>query len=232
MRFPSFVYGLLALVPLRPALAQPTTDSLRARSAVSAAPLAAFAAERAHLDQRGVTVLGGWAVGNLLVSGIATGQTDGSAHYFHQMNIGWGAVNLVLAGTGYLAARRATRQLPPDRAGNVRAQFRTENLYLFNAGLDVAYLATGLYLLEKGRNSTAPGSSDRWRGYGQSLLLQGGFLLLFDGFQYATHHRHGRSLYPLLSRVSIGPGAVAVVLPLGGNRPHLQPLIQYRTPTE
>ena len=107
----------------------------------------------------------------------------------------------------------------------MRAQLRTEKLYLFNAGLDVAYLATGLYLLEKGRNPTAAGSPDRWRGYGQSLLLQGGFLLLFDGFQYATHHRHSQKLYPLLSRVSIGPGAVALALPLGPMSRRLAPPI-------
>ena len=150
----------------------------------------------------------------MLASGIATGQTDGSAHYFHQMNIGWGAVNLALAATGYAAARRAahTPAGPADRAGAVRGQLRTENLYLFNAGLDVAYLATGAYLLEKSHNP-ATGNPARWRGYGQSLLLQGGFLLLFDGFQFAAHHRHGRALYPLLGRVRLGPGTVAVVLP-------------------
>lgn len=218
MRFPLLFAGLLALY--QPARAQAPTDSLRRPAApgtfLAATPLAAFATERARLDQRGLTVLGGWAVGNLLVSGIATGQTEGTAHYFHQMNIGWGAVNLALAGVGYLGARRAARQPAPTRAENVRAQLRTENLYLFNAGLDVAYLATGVYLLEKGRNPTAAGTPGRWRGYGQSLLLQGGFLLLFDGLQYAAHHRHGnRALYPLLSRVSIGPGTLAVVLPLG-----------------
>ncbi|GAA4041353.1 hypothetical protein GCM10022409_29170 [Hymenobacter glaciei] len=180
-----------------------------------------FAAERNRLDQRGLTVLGGWAVSNLLGSGIAASQTEGSAHYFHQMNLGWGAINLALAEAGYLGARRAAHAPTPNRADNVRAQLRTENIYLFNAGLDVAYLATGVYLLEKGRNPTAPGSSDQWRGYGHSLLLQGGFLLLFDGFQFATHHRHGtQALYPLLSHVSIGPGAVALVLPLGATRRH------------
>jgi len=174
-----------------------------------------FDAERSRLDQRGLAVLGSWAAGNLLVSGIATGQTEGSAHYFHQMNIGWGAVNLALAVPGLLAARRTARTpgSPTDRAGTVRAQLRTENLYLFNAGLDVAYLVTGAYFLEKSRNPTTD-NPNRWRGYGQSLLLQGGFLLLFDGFQFATHHRHGQALYPLLSRVRLGPGAVAVVLPL------------------
>ena len=224
-----FLLGcLLALARPTPARAQARADSLRRQPAPTGS-VAAFAAERAHLDQRGLTVLGGWAVGNLLVSGIATGQTEGSAHYFHQMNIGWGAINLALAGVGYLGARRASHLPAPNRAENVRAQLRTENLYLFNAGLDVGYLATGVYLLEKGRNPTASGSADRWRGYGQSLLLQGGFLLLFDGFQYATHHRHGnRNLYPLLSRVSIGPGAVALVLPLGASMHHQAPPISFQ----
>lgn len=215
MRLPPLLFGLMSLLATPLAQAQALADSLPKASAAPPLALAAFAAGRTRLDQRGLTVLGGWAAGNLLVSGIATGQTTGSEHYFHQMNIGWGAVNLVLAGTGYLAARRATRRPADDRASNVRAQIKTENLYLFNAGLDVAYLATGLYLLEKSRNPTAAGSSDRWRGYGQSLLLQGGFLLLFDGIQYAAHHRHGQKLYPLLSRVSIGPGAIAVTWPLG-----------------
>jgi hypothetical protein len=200
-------------------------DTMRLRESPRASSLADFGQTRTRLDQRGLRVLGGWAVGNLVVSGVAMGQTDGSARYFHQMNIGWGAVNLALAGAGYLAARRAAQSPANSRAENVRSQLKTENLYLLNAGLDVAYLAAGAYLLEKGRNPTAAGSSSRWRGYGQSLLVQGGFLLLFDGVQYAAHHRHAnRSLYPLLSRVSIGPGAVAVVLPLNGPFRHANPL--------
>ncbi|MGI4886407.1 MAG: DUF6992 family protein [Janthinobacterium lividum] len=202
----------------RPAAAQSAADTLRAAAQPPAAagPLHGFDAARRRLDRRGLLVLGGWAAGNLLVGGIATGQADGSAHYFHQMNIGWGAVNLALAVPGWLAARRAARAPGGPtavRPGAGRAQLRPETLYLFNAGLDVAYLATGAYFLEKSRNP-ATATPDRWRGYGQSLLLQGGFLLLFDGFQFAAHHRHGRALYPLLSRVRRGPGAVAVVLPL------------------
>lgn len=216
MRLPLLLSGLLTLAHPTPGRAQAPADSAHQRLA-PAASFSSFAAERTRLDQRGMAVLGGWAVGNLVVSGVAAGQTEGSAHYFHQMNVGWGAINLALAGVGYLGARRVARLPTPNRAENVRAQLRTENLYLFNAGLDVAYLATGVYLLEKGANPTAPGSADRWRGYGQSLLLQGSFLLLFDCFQFAAHHRHGNhALYPLLSRVSLGPGAMALVLPLHG----------------
>jgi|GEM_PF-192287 hypothetical protein len=217
MRFLLLLAGLLNLAVFRPhpLLAQAPADSSGGRLPAPAASWSAFDAGRARLDRRGLAILGGWAAANVLISGIATGQTEGSAHYFHQMNVGWGAINLALAGTGYLAARRTARQPSPDRAGNVRNQLRTENLYLFNAGLDVAYLATGLYLLEKSRNPRSASSANRWRGYGQSLLVQGGFLLLFDGFQFGAHHRHGRDLYPLLSRLSIGPGTVAVTLPLG-----------------
>lgn len=215
---------LFASVVLQPAHAQ-APDTTRQRASLVAYSFTDFSQARTRLDQRGLSVLGGWAVGNLLVSGIATGQTEGSAHYFHQMNLGWGAVNLALAGAGYLAARRAARSPSTTRADNVRRQLKTENLYLLNAGLDVAYLAAGAYLLEKGRNPSAAGSPSRWRGYGQSLVLQGGFLLLFDGAQYAAHHRHAnRSLYPLLSRVSVGPGAVAVVLPLSRESHHLKSL--------
>ena len=209
------VLFLLSLLLPSTARAQNAPDSLRLTPAPAPNALADFSAGRTRFDQRGLTVLAAWAAGNLAVSGVAAGGADGAARYFHQMNLGWGAVNLALAGTGYLAARRAARLPATSRAENVRAQLRTENLYLLNAGLDAAYLATGWYLLEKGRNPTAAGLPERWRGYGQSLLLQGGFLLLFDGVQYAAHHRHGQRLYPLLARIRVGPGGVALVWPLG-----------------
>ncbi|MBF9239578.1 hypothetical protein I2I05_19455 [Hymenobacter sp. BT683] len=214
MRLLFLLICLLGMFNHPRALAQTVVDSLSQAVPLVATPLATFNAERTRLDQRGMAVLGSWAVTNLLVSGIATGQTDGSARYFHQMNSGWGAINLALAGASYLAARRAKRLPVTDRTGTVRHQLRTENLYLFNAGLDVAYLTTGLYLLEKSRNPTASGSTDRWRGYGQSLLLQGSVLLLFDAFQFAAHHRHGRGLFPLLGRINLGPGSFAVSIPL------------------
>ena len=220
MRHSLLLLSLLMLLADLATHGQTPADSVRKPPALQARQPVEFDARRGQFDQRGMKVLGGWAVANLLASGISTTQTEGSARYFHQMNVGWGAVNLALAGASYFGARRAAQAPTTDRASSVRAQLRTENLYLFNAGLDVAYLATGVYLLEQSRNPTASGSPERWRGYGQSLLLQGGFLLLFDGVQYAAHHRHGsKALYPLLSRISVGYGAVAVVLPLGRHQP-------------
>ena len=175
------------------------------------AALPAYNARRATLDQRGMRVLGAWAIGNVGLSGARSFVTEGPEKHFHQMNVGWGVVNLALAGSALLAARRAAS--PPDGAGTVKAQLRTENLYLFNTGLDVAYVATGFYLKERARSRATQRQQDRLTGYGRSLLLQGGFLLAFDGLMFATHHAHGKNgLYPLLSHVQVGPNAVALTV--------------------
>lgn len=204
MRLPLLGFCLTAAVPL---MAQQLTP-------VSAA---AFRAECTALDRRGMLVLGGWALGNVGVSGARYFATEGPEKYFHQMNVGWGVVNLALAGTTLLAAHRPTTSNSDDesRPALVRTQLRTENLYLFNAGLDVAYLATGLYLQERANSRPTPRRQQQLRGYGRSVLLQGGFLLAFDGLMFAAHHRHGqRQLYPLLSGLRVGPGTVALALPI------------------
>jgi hypothetical protein len=64
------------------------------------------------------------------------------------------------------------------------------------------------------RSRPTPRRRNQFTGYGQSLL-QGGFLRAFDGFMLAAQHRHERrNLYPLLSCLQIGPGIVALTLPL------------------
>jgi hypothetical protein len=70
----------------------------------------------------------------------------------------------------------------------------------------------GFCLKERARTRTTERQQQRLRGYGQSVLLQGGFLLVFDGLMYAAHHGHAnKRLYPVLSRVRFGPGTLAVV---------------------
>ncbi|HEX8425900.1 DUF6992 family protein [Hymenobacter sp.] len=172
-----------------------------------------YNARRTTLDQRGMRVLGAWAIGNVGISGARSFATDGPEKYFHHMNVGWGVVNLALAGSAVLAAHRTSA--PTDRAGAVKAQLRTENLYLLNAGLDAAYVATGFYLKKRARSRSTQRQQDRLTGYGRSLLLQGSFLLAFDGIMFSAHHAHGKnSLYPLLSRLQAGPNAVAFVVKL------------------
>lgn len=199
MRF-CCLFAALACLPL----------SLAAQNAPQQdAPLSAFNTERKALDQRGMRVLGAWAAGNIGVSGARYFATSGSEKYFHQMNVGWGAINAALAGVSLLSARR--EDAPLSRAATTQLQLRTENIYLFNTGLDVAYVVGGFYLQERARTRTTERQQQRLRGYGQSVLLQGSFLLLFDGLMYAAHHGHAnKRLYPLLSKVRLSPGTLAI----------------------
>ncbi|MDF7814444.1 hypothetical protein [Hymenobacter sp. YC55] len=199
-----FLLRLLLLTVLAlPAAAQQTLP----------AALPEYNTQRTLLDQRGMRVLGAWAVGNVGISGARAFVTDGPEKYFHQMNVGWGVVNLALASSALLSARHATP--PADRASTVKAQLRTENLYLLNTGLDVAYVATGFYLKERARSRSTQRQQDRLTGYGRSLLLQGSFLFAFDGVLFVAHHAHGKSkLYPLLSHLQAGPNVIALVVRL------------------
>ena len=148
-----------------------------------------IAAERSKLQIHNMWILGAWAGANIIQGSISAGNTSGSDHYFHQMNAYWNTFNLAIAGLGLWAAKK---QLAGEHtlARNLKEQHQTEKILLLNAGLDVAYIMTGLYLKEHGNRL----NSDQPRGYGNSLLLQGGFLLVFDIIQYAENRRMGKEL--------------------------------------
>ncbi|NJN78004.1 MAG: hypothetical protein HC803_06435 [Saprospiraceae bacterium] len=59
---------------------------------------------RLETNTKGLTILGTWAFGNLTVGSIMASRTEGETKYFHQMNAGWGAINLAIAGFGYYTA--------------------------------------------------------------------------------------------------------------------------------
>jgi hypothetical protein len=146
-----------------------------------------FNQERIDLNRKGLTVLGSWAGANLITNGILlANNSSGSDKYFYQMNLYWNVVNGALAGLGVLGAKKTQGNLSAFQT--LEEQSSTEKTFLVNTGLDVAYVMTGVYLLEKSKNSTD--SQDMLKGYGQSVILQGGFLLLFDGIMYGVHRSH------------------------------------------
>jgi hypothetical protein len=123
-----------------------------------------------------MVVLGSWAAGNLLVSGYQMTQTTGKTYHFHQMNVFWNVVNAGIAVSGYLGAMNGATDLTGVELLSEYNSF--SKILLFNTGLDVAYVMTGLYLKERSKSSAK--HPKRLAGYGNSLLLQGGFLFLFD----------------------------------------------------
>lgn len=170
-----------------------------------------FQMERKDINETAMLVLGGWAVGNILVGTYGNFKATGEAKYFHQFNAMWNVVNLGIAAFGYFNAVNSD----PSSMTNLEIikDFNSlQNFLLLNAGLDVAYIATGLYLKERSKNSS---SSERLRGYGNSLLLQGGFLLLFDVSLFFIHQNNANiNLYPHLESLLTGGVGLGINLKL------------------
>lgn len=136
-----------------------------------------FNENRLKITKTGMYTLGAWAVGNMVVSGIVLGNAGGSQKHFHQMNIYWNIVNLGLAGSGLYSAITAD-PASFDLAASISEQAKMEKLLLFNAGLDIGYMAAGLWMMERSKNIQK--NPELWEGFGKSVILQGAFLFVFD----------------------------------------------------
>ncbi len=144
---------------------------------------------RNEVTRSGMLTLGSWAVANIASGFIVAGQSSGVTRYAWQMNAYWNFVNLGLAGMGYIRALRESRK-SFSLLDNYEAQNSLEKIYLFNFGLDLGYIGGGLYLRERGLNSSNLKDSYQLRGYGTSIIIQGGFLLLMDATMILLHHRN------------------------------------------
>jgi hypothetical protein len=113
---------------------------------------------------------------------------------FHQMNVMWNAVNLGLAVPGYLKARNAKAVM--SLSATLSEQQKTERIFLFNSGLDIAYITAGFLLRSMALNQQA--KADQLNGFGKGLILQGSFLFAFDLTAFALHHRHGKQVLRLV----------------------------------
>jgi hypothetical protein len=151
----------------------------------SESDLQSFNQKRLQITRTGMLTLGGWALANMTIGSIGLARTSGSTRYFHQMNLFWNIVNAGLATAGYLSAS-GSDPAAFNITASISEQMRMEKILLLNAGLDVGYIALGLFLNERGLRK----DQSRLKGYGKSLLVQGGFLLLFDIGLYLVLHQN------------------------------------------
>jgi len=149
--------------------------------ALPAAEMAALFMRREVLLGRGMAVLAAWVLLNLIGSGYYLAHADRRREdfHFHGMNVLWNLVNAGLAAWSILHLHFSP---PPglDAAELLSGQQSYQTLFAVNAGLDVLYMLVGTYLRRRAArpNQNCP---ERLLGYGRSLWVQGGFLLLFDG---------------------------------------------------
>jgi hypothetical protein len=138
-------------------------------------------------NNTGMYILGSWAIVNMASGAVGWARGSGENKYFHQMNLLWNTVNISIAGIALISNFRTDiTALTPDEMMN--NHIKSERLYLINAGLDVLYIGTGFLL--RGLSHKSSKRQDLMNGYGSSLILQGGFLLLFDAAMWGIQHAH------------------------------------------
>ena len=161
-----------------------------------------IAIKRHAINKINLSILSAWAGLNIVQGGIAASNAQNSDKYFHQTNVYWNVVNLAIAGYGFWQLRKELgRQY--TLAENFEAQQKIEKLLLLNSGLDLAYMTTGMYLNERGKRLT----DNQLKGVGNSLVMQGGFLLIFDIIQYAIHRNNGKALLKAFPGMQITPAS-------------------------
>ena len=167
-----------------------------------------FYSESLRTTNTGMYVLGGWAITNIASGAYGWSRSDGDTKYFHQMNLFWNTVNLSIAGYGlYSNSRLDISAMGPDEI--MERHNRTERILLINTALNVGYIGGGFLMRHlAGRSSNY---SDLWKGYGNSVMMQGGFLLLFDLALYGILRTQRNDFMENIS-VAISPGMSTVRL--------------------
>ncbi|MFP4556499.1 MAG: DUF6992 family protein [Bacteroidales bacterium] len=125
----------------------------------------------------GMYTLGGWAIANIATGAYGWAHSSDDRMYFNQMNLMWNVFNLSIAGFAlYSNSQIDFASMSAD--GVLNSHIKTERILLINSALDLGYIGTGFLLNYFSKSSNK--NQHILRGYGNSLILQGGFLLVFD----------------------------------------------------
>lgn len=157
---------------------------------------------------RGLQFLEGFAIANMGASGYMYYNTKGVDKSFHEMNVMWNSVNTVIAVASLLPKDKNDMSL----AKTLSWQSNTEATYIGAAALDLLYSTAGLYLTERAKNDLP--NHDKYKGWGNALIYNGGFLFLFDTGMYIVHKRNGKKLNKMMDKINISTGGAGIKLTL------------------
>ena len=157
-----------------------------------------FYRESLRINNIGMAILGTWALTNISIGAYGWNQQTGQRAYFHQMNLFWNTVNLTIAGFALYGNLTSDYGLLTG-SELLEKQLKAQHLYLINGALDVGYIAAGSLL--RYIAPRYPKNELRLSGYGNSVILQGSFLLLFDLVFYGLQRSHRTGFLDQLSVV-------------------------------
>jgi hypothetical protein len=140
--------------------------------------------KRKHaIESKSMVALGTWSVSNLAIGTYqAIALPEGPDKYFHRMNAFWNVVNLPIAIWGF--TKNARHKGMPDVETMRKQQKNLEIALLVNSGFDLTYIGAGIWMNQRANSTNNPSMV---RGFGNSLMLQGSYLLVTDLVQYTIH---------------------------------------------
>lgn len=195
-------------VPFKRSIMRTTIILLLLSTSMAFGQVSQYQSEFNKINENLMLGLGSCAIGNFAVSGVAYfASEDQATKHFHEMNVMWNTVNLGLAVPGYLKAKRGGKALTLEEM--MKEQKKTETIFLVNDVLDLGYIATGIWMRNEAVNQGD--RAEMFKGYGNSLILQGSFLLAFDAYAYYLHRNHAKQL-PMMDRVSVHTSGAGVAL--------------------
>jgi hypothetical protein len=133
------------------------------------------------INNTGMYILGTWALANIAAGAYGWAVSTGEMKYFGQMNLFWNAVNLSIAGFALYGNYTTDLSLMTGKE-MLAKHLKTENILLINSALDVGYIGAGFLMRHLSAGSAKRG--DLLKGYGNSVIMQGAFLLVFDLVMY------------------------------------------------
>lgn len=169
----NFISTILCILFIGSACAQQTMD------------YKSFAEASDKTNKKGMIALTTFASANIIGSGIGLFVTEAKteAHHFHSMNLAWNVFDLGL-GIGGIFTKRIS--LIESSELGLKKHMSKQKTFLFNCGLDIAYVIGGLYMTERSHRSDDPAL---WNGLGKGVMYNGACLFLFDGIMYGLNNR-------------------------------------------
>ena len=171
---------------------------------VNNSPLFDFNKSRNNRTEKGLDVLGVWALGNVVASSYLYYHSTGSDKYFNQMNVMWNGANTLIVVASLLPKQKNDLNLNKT----LQWQSNTESVYIASAALDLLYSSVGLYLTEKAKSDLV--NRDKWNGWGNALIYNGGFLFLFDTSMFIIHKHNGKKLYNMMEKVNVSTSGLGL----------------------
>lgn len=144
--------------------------------AQSGTSVADFSLRKQRLNRKGINFLTVWASANIVSGAGYFVSGDRQEKYFYAMNAGWGLINLGIA----IPALLGKPKTPLNKIDMLQMQTSTEKTFLVNAALDLTYITGGFLLRQIAAGQTNARSREMLYGFGNSVLLQGAALLVFD----------------------------------------------------